>query len=48
MKVGNWQTVDGFKTRKLEYSVVINSTIGVKECKNIEEQVKELFLLKCF
>lgn len=39
MKIGEWRTINGYRTRRLEYSVHLNSAIGLKQCKNTEEQV---------
>ena len=44
MKIGEWQSIDNYKTRRLDYSVVLNSPIAVKDCKNVEEQVSKLML----
>jgi hypothetical protein len=41
MKISDWEIKDGLRQRKLEYSVVLNNSIGVKHCKNVEEQVSD-------
>lgn len=40
MKVADWEVVDGFKCRQLDYSMVIsNLAIVSKNCSNTEKQV---------
>jgi hypothetical protein len=39
MKIGEWRSVENYRTRRLEYSVALNSAITVKDCKNVEDQV---------
>ena len=39
MKIGEWKSVENYRTRRLEYSVSLNSAITVKDCKNVEDQV---------
>ena len=40
MKIGEWETVDEIRTRRLEYNVQLNSPVpNIKQCKNTEDQV---------
>ena len=39
MKIGEWKSIENYRTRRLEYSVLLNSPIAVKGCNNVEDQV---------
>ncbi len=39
MKIGEWELIENIRTRRLDYSVQLNSPVAYKQCKNTEYQV---------